>query len=61
MRRFIAVLVVSGFLWTAPLSELGFAFVEPAPIVFVVSDLRGSRDDPRRTRHRGRRKVRILA
>jgi hypothetical protein len=39
MKKALAILVVSGFLWTVPVSEVMVNLPEPAPIVLVISNL----------------------
>jgi adenylate kinase len=40
MRRVLAILVVSGYLWAVPLSEVRVNVPEPTPIVLIVSDVK---------------------
>jgi len=51
MKKALAILVVSGFLWAVPLSEVTMNLPEPTPIVLIISDLN---DTPLRKKRRGR-------
>ncbi|MGA9365690.1 MAG: hypothetical protein WBW16_15115 [Bacteroidota bacterium] len=51
MRKALAIMVVSGFLWAAPVSEVMVNLPEPTPIVLIISDLN---DTPVRKKRRGR-------
>jgi len=60
MKKALAILVVSGFLWAVPLSEVTMNLPEPTPIVLIISDLN---DTPLRKKRRGRhyRRYRLAA
>jgi hypothetical protein len=60
MKKALAILVVSGFLWAVPLSEVTVNLPEPTPIVLIISDLN---DTPLRKKRRGRhyRRYRLAA
>jgi hypothetical protein len=60
MKKANPILVVSGFLWAVPLSEVTVNLPEPTPIVLIISDLN---DTPLRKKRRGHhyRRYRLAA